>query len=87
MGMMRRGNREDYIHNTTLLGGVETKNGFIPHVSTIYADFLIQAPVKITPVAPKSSGGASGRRYPVIRGGRYVHALPGGGEIMGSSVA
>lgn len=75
----------DYEHNTTLIGGVETTDGYIPHLSVIYADYMIHAPVKIQPVAKKASGGETSMRYPVVRDGRYVHALPGGEEIMGSA--
>lgn len=84
MGMTRK--RVDFEHNTTLIGGVETTHGYIPHLSAMYAGYMIQAPVKVTMVAPKSIVGRV-KRYPVVRNGHYIHALPCGGECVGSPVA
>lgn len=82
MGMMRRGNREKYEHVRTELGGTRTASGFIKHIQVNVGGYFFNAPVKL---GAKLRG--DGLRLPIVRSGRYVHALPNGGECVGESVA
>ena len=63
--------------NTTK--GTKTQHGFIPHRKF----GPISAPVKII----ISADGPYFPPIPVTREGRYVHALPGGGEVYGGRVS
>ena len=59
--------------------GTKTQHGFIPHRKFEQ----ISAPVKII----ISADGPYSPPIPVTRDGRYVHALPGGGEVLGGRVS
>ena len=84
MGMMRRGNRSDYQHNNTEFGCTNTLDGRIKHVTVNVGGYVLDAPVKLRTAL---RGEVSWLRAPVVRDGYYVHALPGGGECLGSAVA
>ena len=68
--------------------GTETAEGFIRHLR-VYHDggVIIAAPVKLREALPheRSNGRVAVDReslpFPEKRGGGYVYALPGGGEI------
>lgn len=64
--------------NVTAFGGVETTEGFIPHLRIIYADGVLNAPVMLD--VPKR--GTRVLRAPLYRDGKRVYALPGGGEVV-----
>ena len=59
--------------------GTTTLDGYIPHRKF----GPISAPVKVTIAAD----GPAMQPIPVTRDGRYVHALPGGGEVFGGRVS
>jgi hypothetical protein len=80
--LMRRGNKHDYQHNKTEFGATYTTAGRIKHVTVNCGGYVLQAPVKLLP-ATRSD--LSGLRSPMVRGGYNVHALPGGGECLGSA--
>lgn len=79
--MMRRGNRQDYEHVRTELGGTRTAAGFIKHLSVNIGDYFFHAPVKL---GVKLRG--DGMRLPIVQDGHYIHALPNGGECVGNAV-
>ena len=64
--------------NVTTFGGTETTEGFIPHARIVYADGVLNAPVKLD--VPKR--GTHALCAPLRRDGMLVYALPGGGEVV-----
>lgn len=65
-------------HNTTAFGGTETTEGFIPHIRIVYADGVLNAPVKLD--VPKR--GTRVLCAPLRLDGNLVYALPGGREVV-----
>ena len=68
-------------------GHTNTTHGPIPHI--LVGGGELRAPVKLqlTPGARRTARNGELVYPPQIRNGRYVHALPGGGEILGSVIA
>lgn len=69
--------------------GTHTRRGYIPHLRMRTGEGQdFEAPVKI--LVQVSDGGSETRKVrpgePMIWKGKYVHALPGGGEILGGQV-
>lgn len=70
-------------------GSTYTKRGFIPHLPMRTGDGMeFEAPVKL--VVKTSEGGSDTHKVrpgePMTWRGKYVYALPGGGEILGGVV-
>lgn len=66
--------------------GTFTRRGFVPHLPMRTGQGLdFDAPVKLQVI--HSEGGSETHKVrvgePLVCEGRYVHALPGGGEILG----
>lgn len=66
-------------------GHTETAHGVIPHV---VVNGEVRAPVKLDFRRGTSSRHVGGvyARSALVRNGRFVHALPGGGEVLGGYV-
>lgn len=66
-------------------GYTETAQGVIPHLR-VGND--LRAPVKMDLRSGQSTRTVSGQyaRAALVRNGRFVHALPGGGEVLGGYV-
>lgn len=65
-----------------ITGHTDTSAGPVPHI--MYGG--VRAPVKLDFKRPQGRWQGQQRYRPLVRRGRYVHALPGGGEILGSAV-
>lgn len=66
-------------------GHAVTSRGAIPHV--VCGGGELRAPVKLDFSRPQGRWQGELRPAPMVRNGRYVHALPGVGEILGSVIA
>lgn len=67
-----------------ITGHTDTSAGPVPHIT--YGGGELRAPVKLDFSRPQARWQGQQRYRPLVRRGRYVHALPGGGEILGSAV-
>ena len=67
-------------------GHTETASGVIPHL--LLDGGQLRAPVKLDMRRGAATYTVGGQyaRAPLVREGHYVHALPGGGEILGGAV-
>lgn len=60
--------------------GTKTRTGTVPHIEVAGDCGMFLAPVKLDFAREVSTVDRS--YYPLKRGGRFVYALPGGGEIV-----
>lgn len=67
--------------NVTAFGGTETAEGFIPHARVVYADGVLNAPVKLD--VPKR--GTRVLCAPLRCDGKLVYALPDGGKLVAAA--
>lgn len=75
------------------MSGIETLEGFIPHLRVVTSAGVIHAPVKLALTfdargrtkVDYDTRNVEDKRLPapMRRDGRLVYALPGGGEVVG----